>query len=325
MSTVQSRARRPSIRRRLSSRAVRKTVGFYAFIAPWLIGFVLLGIIPLVVGFLTSLTNYDGLNLADVKFLGTRNYTRAFADVDARHSMSRTLVWSALNVPAWLVLSFTLALILHQNVKGRGLFRTLYYLPTIMPVVATVWIWKIFLDKNYGLLNGVISLFRPGTALPWLTQYAMVGLTAVGIWGGLGWGMVIFLAGLQDIPDELVEAARIDGANSWRVFRHVTIPLMTPVIFFVLVTGLMSAFQQFILPMLLTQMGPTHDAGTRVPMAVYLYMIHTYRQMFGFQRLGYGMALLWVLIVIIVVLTVVLFRTSHYWVHYAVEVEGGEQ
>jgi len=325
MATVQSPAHRLSLRSRLSSRAVRKTVAFYGFIAPWLIGFVLLGIIPLILGFLTSMTNYDGLNLFDLKFLGLRNYERAFADIDARYSLNRTLMWSALNTPIWMILSFMLALILNQAIKGQGFFRTLYYLPTIMPVVATVWIWKIFLDKNYGLLNAIISLFRPGTALPWLTQYALGGLTAVGIWGGLGWGMMLFLAGLQDIPEELMEAAHIDGANTWQVFRYVTVPLMTPVIFFVLVNGLISAFQQFVLPMLLTRMGPTHDAGVSIPRAVYLYMIHTYRQMFAFQRFGYGMALLWLLIVIIVALTALLFRTSRYWVHYAVEVEGREQ
>lgn len=322
---VQLSARQPSVRKRLSSRAWRKAIGFYAFIAPWLIGFVLLGIVPLVLGFLTSLTNYDGLNLADIKFLGLRNYARAFADLDARYSLGRTLIWSALNTPVWIVLSFILALILHQNIGRLGFFRTLYYLPTIVPVVATVWIWKIFLDRNYGLLNGLISVFRPGTALPWLTRYGIVGLTAVSVWSGLGWGMVVFLAGLQDIPDELIEAARIDGANPRQVFRYITIPLMTPVIFFVLVNGLISAFQQFVLPLLLTRMGPTHDAGVSIPRSVYLYMIHTYRQMFAFQRFGYGMAMLWLLITVIVVLTIVLFRTSRYWVYYAVEVEGGEQ
>ena len=320
---VQSRARRPTIWKRLSSRSWRRTMGFYAFIAPWLIGFVLLGIVPLVLGFAASLTNYDGLNLSSLKFLGLRNYSRAFADPDARYSLSRTVLWSLLNTPIWIAASFALALILSQIRKARSLFRTLYYLPTIMPVVATVWIWKIFLDTNYGLLNGLISVFRPGTALPWLATYALVGLTAVSIWGGLGWGMVVFLAGLQNIPEELVEAARIDGANTWRVFRHITMPLMTPVIFFVLINGLISAFQQFVLPMLLTQMGPTHDAGVSVPRAVYLFMIHTYRQMFAFQRFGYGLALLWVFILVIVALTLILFRTQRYWVYYAVDVEGG--
>ena len=318
-------ARLRGVRRRLGSRTWRRSLAFYGFIGPWLIGLVCLGVIPLVLGFLTSLTNYDGLNLADIKFVGLRQYARAAVDSDALYSMSRTLLWSALNTPTWIVLSFVLALILHQRIKGRGLFRTLNYLPYIMPVVARVWIWKIFLDKNFGLLNAVLSAFRPGTALPWLSQYAMAGLTAVSIWGGLGWGMVVFLAGLQDIPDELVEAARIDGATALQVFRYITIPLMTPVIFFVLVNGLISAFQQLVLPLLMTSVGPAHDAGVKVARSVYLYMIHTYRQIFSFQRFGYGMALLWVLIVAIIALTMLVFRTSRYWVHYAVELEGGGQ
>ena len=108
----------------------------------------------------------------------------------------------------------------------------------MVPAVALVWIWKIILDKNYGLLNGLISIFRPGTAIPWLSTYALQGLTVISIWGGLGGGMVIFLAGLQGIPDSLIEAAEIDGANKLQVFWNVTIPLMTPVIFFQLINGL---------------------------------------------------------------------------------------
>jgi multiple sugar transport system permease protein len=309
-------------RHRRAPRARRKAAAFYAFISPWLVGFVLLGVVPLVVGFLTSMTNYDGLNIGNHKLLWFRNYARAFRDVDARWSLTRTLTWTGLNTPLWIAASFALALVLQQDVKGRGVFRTIFYLPTIMPTVATMWTWKILLDKNYGLLNGLISLFRPNTALPWLTQYAIYGLTAIGVWSGLGWGMVVFLAGLQDIPDELVEAARIDGANRWQVFCRVTIPLTTPVIFFVLINGLISAFQQFILPMLLTR-GIQYEFIS-VPRSVYLYMIHTYRQMFTYRLFGYGMALLWILIVIIVALTVVLFRTSRHWVYYAVDIEGKE-
>jgi multiple sugar transport system permease protein len=129
------------------------------------------------------------------------------------------LVWTILNTPIWIIASFILALVLNQNLKGRGFFRTLFYLPTIMPLVAVVWIWKIFLDKNYGLLNSLISIVIPGTATPWLTTHAIWGLTVVGIWSGLGWGMVIFLAALQDVPHELVEAARIDSIVS---LYHVT-------------------------------------------------------------------------------------------------------
>jgi len=311
MSTVQSPARRPSIRRRLSSRSWRRTVAFYTFIAPWLIGLVLLTVLPLVLGFLTSLTNYDGLNLENIKFVGLRNYTRAFADIDTRFSLGRTLTWSALNMPIWMILAFILALLLNRDVKGQGVFRTLYYLPSVIPVVATVWVWKIFLDRNFGLLNAIISLFRPGTAIPWLSTHALLGLTAIAVWSGLGWGMVVFLAGLQGIPDELVQAARIDGANSWQVFRHVTIPLMTPVIFFVLVNGLISSFQQLVLPLLLAPTG----MNVPPPRSSYLYMIHTYRQIFVYQRFGYGTALLWLLFIVIMIVTLLVFRTERYWVY----------
>ncbi len=308
-------------RRPWLTRSRRKTIEFYLFIAPWLLGFVLLGIIPLVLGFVASTTNYDGLNLETVKFLGVANYTRAVADPEARYSMSRTIIWTGLNTPLWMVVSFILALVLNQRLKGQGFFRTLFYLPNIFPLVALVWTWKIFLDKNFGLLNSLISIVRPGTALPWLTDYALYGVTMIAVWSGMGWGMIVFLAALQDVPPELTEAARIDGANNWQVFRFVTVPLLTPVIFFVLINGLISAFQQMALPMLLTQMGPAHDAGVSVPRSVYLYMIDVYRQMFSFQRFGYGLALLWILIILVVALTLLLFRTSRYWVFYESDVD----
>jgi multiple sugar transport system permease protein len=323
MVTIDAHARRPRTRRRTSSRAWRRAIAFYLFIGPWLIGFVLLGVIPLTLGFLTSLTNYDGLNLASIKFVGLRNYTRAFADPDAIFSFWRTLVWSALNTPIWLLLSFALALVLNQRVKGQGFFRTLYYLPSVIPLVATIWIWKIFLEANNGLLNAIISLFRPGTAIPWLSGYALPSLTAIAVWAGLGSGMVIFLAGLQGIPSELEEAARIDGASAWQILRYVTIPLMTPVIFFQLVLALISALQTFVAPLLLSNVSASEVSIP--PREIYLYMIHTYRQIFVYQRFGYGAALLWLLFIVILALTLLVFRTARYWVHYEVEIEGAER
>jgi len=295
------------------SRAARRTLAFYSFVTPWLLGFVLLGVIPLLLGIATSLTNYDGLNLNNLKFLGLRNYGRAFTDPDVLFSFKRSLLWCVLNLPTWMGLSFILALILNQDVKGRGVFRTLYYLPGVVPIVATVWIWKIFLDKNYGLLNAIISIFRPGTAIAWLSSYALLGLTAIAVWGGLGWGMVVFLAGLQGIPDELVEAARIDGANVLQVFANVTIPLMTPVIFFVLIQALIGAFQQLTIPLLIA--GWASGLPPVPPRSVYLYMIHVWRQIFGLQRFGYGIALLWLLFIFVASLTLLVFRTERYWVH----------
>ena len=271
--TADSRIRRAWVRRRFRSRSWRRTAAFYGFVSPWLIGLVLLGVIPLILGFLTSLTDYDGLNLATTDYVGLRNYGRALADPDARYAFGRTLLWGALNTSIWIILSFTLALILYQDIRSRGLFRTLCYLPSIVPVVGTVWIWKILLHKNFGLVNGLISLFRPGTAIPWLSGWALPSLIVIAGWSGLGWGMTVFLAGLQDIPDELVEAARIDGAATRQVFRHVTVPLMTPVIFFVLVNGLIGSFQQPAIPVLLSATGT--GSGYATPKPIYLYMVHT--------------------------------------------------
>jgi len=300
--------------KRTLTRNQRRTLTFYLFVSPWLIGFVLLGIFPLLVGLLTSFTNYDGLNLATVKFVGLGNYARVFEDTDVSFSLVRTILWGLANLPLWLVLSFLLALILNQDVKGRGFFRTIFYLPSLIPITAAVTAWRIILEKNFGMLNASISLFTPEpVAIGWLSDYSLPGMTSIAIWGGLGYGMVIFLAGLQGIPDELKEAAQIDGANSWQVFRHVTLPLMTPVIFFQLVLGLIGSFQQLNLPLLVTKVGIA--ASSVPPRPIYLYMIHTYQQIFTNGRYGYGTALLWMLFIGILILTWIVFWSEKYWVY----------
>ena len=178
--------------RRSLTRIQRRTLTFYLFISPWLLGFVLLTVVPLLVGFLTSLTNYEGLSLANLRFVGMANYVRAFtSDAEVKFSLGRTLMWGLLNLPAWLILSFGMALILNQNVKGHDFFRTLYYIPSVVPVVAAITAWKVILDKNAGWLNGFISIFRPGTAIGWLSDYALQGMTMIAVWTGLGAGMVI--------------------------------------------------------------------------------------------------------------------------------------
>jgi multiple sugar transport system permease protein len=323
---VFTRARLPisdtHARKGMSQRDWRQAKTFYLFISPWLLGFIFLSVVPLLVGLLISFSNYDGLNAADVKLVGLRNYARAFEDSETQYALGRTALWTLLNVPLWLGLSFGLAMLMNQRVRGRGFFRTIFYLPSAVPVVATVWIWRIFLDKNYGLVNGLLSLIRPGTAFPWLTDYALESLTAISLWTGLGTGMVIFLAGLQDIPTELEEAARIDGANSWQVWRHVTLPLMTPVLFFQLVLALISSLQTFVIPTLLAKaVSSGAELSSLPPRGVYLYVIHTFQQIFVFRRFGYGIAMLWLLFILIIVLTFIVFRTQRYWVYYETAIE----
>jgi ABC-type sugar transport system permease subunit len=319
--TVDSRPRgrlgRPAL-----TRQQRRTLTFYAFVSPWLLGFVFLSVFPLLVGFITSLSNYDGLNLETVKFVGLDNYARAFEDPDVRFSLGRTILWMLANLPLWLILSFLLALILNQDVKGRGFFRTLFYLPSLIPFTAAVTAWRIILEKNFGMLNAFISFFTPApVAIGWLSDYSLPGMTSIAIWSGLGAGMVIFLAGLQGIPDELKEAAQIDGANSWQVFRHITLPLMTPVIFFQLVLGLIGSFQQLNLPLIVTRVGIA--ASSVPPRPIYLYMIHTYRQIFTEGRYGYGTALVWLLTIGSLLLTAVVFWSEKYWVYTGASEEGG--
>lgn len=302
-------------------RSTRKAVAFYFFVAPWLLGFIALSAIPLVAGFLTSLTNYDGFNVDRLTFVGASNYQQAFtSDPDVSFSFMRTLVWSAMNVPLWVVSSFVLALMLNQEIRGRDVFRTLYYLPSVVPMVAAARVWMVFLHKDNGLVNAILSVFRPGTAIDWTYGYAILTLTIISVWGGLGRGMVIFLAGLQGIPEELEEAARIDGATRLRVFQHITIPLMTPVIFFQLVMSLINSLQAFAVPLLIY--GDGKMSGV-VPRAAYLYVVHTYRNIFVYDRWGYGIALLWLLFVVILGLTMLVFRSARYWVYYEEEITGG--
>lgn len=299
----------PSVSRRHLTRSQRRNLWFYVFLSPWIIGLICLTLFPVLYGFQISLTNYDGYLLEGTRFVGLANYARAFRDPDAIYSYRQTLFWVVLQAPAWVILSFALALLLNRDVRGRSLYRTLFYLPTVIPAVGVVATWKIILDQNIGVLNGLIGLARPGTAISWLGQYVIYGLLAISVWSGLGWGMVIFLAGLQGIPNELVEAAKIDGANAWRVFRHITLPLMTPVLFFQLVMSVISSFQQLVFPLLIS----ANREVPSVPRGIYFFMVHTYlRIRNGFY--GYGLALLWLLFVTVIALAGLIFWTERFWV-----------
>lgn len=319
--TISNRRWQMKVKKPALTRAQRRTLTFYMLVSPWIIGFIFLSVFPLVIGLVTSFSNYDGLNLETVKFVGMRNYVRAFEDPEVSFSLGRTLLWGLLNLPTWLILSFLLAVILNQDVKGRGFFRTVFYLPSLIPITAAVTAWRIILERNFGILNNFISIFTPApVAIGWLSDYSLQGMTGIAVWGGLGGGMIIFLAGLQGIPDELKESAQIDGASGLQVFRHITLPLMTPVIFFQLVLGLIGAFQQLNLPLLFTRVGIASSSVP--PRPIYLYMIHTYNQIFETGRYGYGTALLWLLFIGIVILTAIVFWSEKYWVYTGAS-EGG--
>lgn len=305
---------------RFRGRAWRETRSFYLFVGPWIIGFVVLGVFPLVLGFLTSFTNYNGFNINHLVFVGLMNYSNAFTSTDVAHALGRTLFFAAVNVPLGIIVAVSLALMLNQEIPVRGVFRTLFYLPTVIPIVATVWIWELFLDANYGLVNAAISVVAPNILIKWLVDYPTYVLIALTLWTGVGGGMVIFLAGLQGVPNELKEAARIDGAGTWQVFRAVTLPLLTPVIFFELIMGIIGALQVLVAPLLLA--GATLSSVP--PPQNYFYLVEVYEQVFAHQNFGYGTALLWLLFLLIVVFSALVFRSARYWVYYETDQEGAK-
>jgi multiple sugar transport system permease protein len=307
---------RPAVWRR---RRVRRAVTFYLLISPWLLGFVLLSAVPLAGAFLMSFTNYDGLNLDYLQFVGADNYARALADPDAQYALGRTLLLMAVIVPIGLVLQLALALMVNQPIRFSNVFRTIFYLPYVIPVVAAVWVWKIFLDPTGGVLNAIIGTVVPDFNVRWLVQYPTAVLAVLTIWSAAGGGMVVFLAGLQGIPAEFREAAMIDGASRVQVARFITLPLLSPVIFFNLVTGIIVALQVLVQPMLLSPGILGLSPGTVPPRENYFYVVHAYIEIFTKQLFGYGSALLWLLFAVVLGLTLLLFKTSRRWVFYGVE------
>jgi multiple sugar transport system permease protein len=322
MQDIARMVREPAFRERMGKRSRREARDFYLFTAPWIIGFLGLSLFPLVVGLLTSFTNYNGLNLEDIKFVGFRNYTRALESEDFAISLKNTFVYALLVVPIGNILALILAGMLNRALAGRAAFRMVYYLPSILPLAGAIQAWGLMFNTNAGAVNAFLSLFVPGTAINWVNQHFILMLLMFS-WWQLGGAMVIYLAGLQGVPEELREAATIDGANSVQIFRNVTLPLLTPVIFFQAVLGIVGALQ--ILDSAILLYGRAGLSGTiSLPGDLYMYMVYVYSQVFDFQRYGFGVALSWIFFVIVLLLTLLLLFTSRYWVYYEVSQEGGK-
>jgi len=291
---------------------------FYAFVAPWAAGFVLLTAAPMVYGFLVSLTNFDGSS-PRFKWVGLRNYVELFSDGDAWAALLRTLGFTAIVVPLSIAGSLGLATIINRRLRGVGVWRTIFFLPSVVPVVAMAIMWKLVFNQDSGILNSILGVVGVGP-IAWLVDpMAFYALIVLMLWG-LGGGMIIMLAALQGVPVELEEAAIMDGAGRWAVFRHVTVPMISPVLFFQVITGVIAALQVFVQPLLLT-----NSAGIaqiqNVPESNTLYMVKVYQEFFLSNRFGYGSAMLWVFFVIILGLTLILLRSSKSWVYYEVDTD----
>jgi len=294
---------------------------FYGFISLWLVGLLVLQLFPMISALVLSFTNFNGLDLPNTAFVGWSNYLEALQSPDAHYSLGLTLIYTGLSVPLGLATALILALLLNARRRLRGLYRTAFYLPTLVPLAATALIFKAIYEPNFGILNLFISIFRPGTAYNWIGNQGLYCLVTMHLWT-CGTIMVIFLAGLQGIPEEQIEAAKIDGANSWQLFRRITWPLLSPITYFQLMLGIINALQMWVPANILST---TTDANSfwNPKHALYVYPSYALQQMMSSQRVGYGVALIWILFVLVLVLTQIVRKTSRFWVHYAVEQEEG--
>ena len=287
----------------------REAIEGYLWISPWVIGFVVFSLGPIVASAYLSFTKYKIGGQAE--WIGLANYNEAFFnDRLFWPSLGRTAYFSLAAVFIGVFLSLLAAVLLNQALHGRSTFRAFYYLPSLTPVVAMAILWQWLLQPQLGLVNYALSLVGidgPG----WLTsrQWAIPSMVLITLWASVGGGrMIIFLAGLQGVPQELYESADLDGAGAISRFRHITLPMISPVILFNLILGVIGSFSVFSLAYVATSGGPNY--------ATWFYMLHLYYNAFSFFRMGYASALAWIFFVIIFILSYLQIKFSNRWVYY---------
>jgi len=285
----------------------RRTVEGYLLIAPWLIGFLAFTVGPLLASFGYSFTEYDVIR--PPTWVGLGNYA-AMVTTDPLFwtSLANTAFYTLLAVPLGMVAGLAVAMLLKQRMPGLAVLRSIYYLPAVMPVVANAILWLWLLDPNTGIVNTLLRLVggpQPG----WLADpsWAKPALVLMSLWG-FGQAMIIYLAGLQNIPAQLYEAAELDGAGGWARFRHVTLPMLSPVILFNLIVGTINSFQVFTAAFIMTGGGPVN--------ATRFYVLYLFNQAFGYFHMGYAAAMAWLLFLIVVAVALVQFQVIGSRVHY---------
>lgn len=312
LSSVQALNRRPLLAMLVGGetrQGARKALWGFIFISPWLIGLLVFVGGPIVASLYLSFTTYD--ILSPPKWVGLANYHRAFFDDPLFWtSLARTFYFAIVVVPVGLLGSLILAMLLNQKLKGTNLFRTAFFLPSLTPGVALSVLWLWLLHPKLGPANQILRGLGVGE-FPWLTDShtvipSIILISLATTMGGSS--MLIFLAGLQGVPRELEEAAIVDGAGMWTKFRHVTLPMITPTLFFNLILGVIGALQVFTVAFVATTGGP--DYGS------WFIALHIYQQAFSYLRLGYGATLAWLFLALVLILTLINFAISRKWVFY---------
>jgi len=293
----------------------REAIQGYLFIAPWLIGFLVFTLGPVVATVIFSLSDYQILQPA--RWIGWENYQELLTkDPIFWKSLYNTFYYMLGSVPLGLAIALGLALLVQGSIKGVSVFRTAFYLPTIVPIVASAILWLWILNPEFGLLNALLA--KLGIRGPlWLAseQWSKPSLILMSLWG-VGGTMIIYIAGLESIPRDLYEAAQLDGANGWQQFRHITLPMLSPAIFFTLIIGIITAIQVFTQVYVMTFRDYVYGGPAD---STLFYVLYLFRNAFGYLKMGYASAMAWILFWVILALTLIQFRLARRWVFYAGE------
>lgn len=295
--------------RNLSDSRRREALAGYLFISPWLIGFIVFFLGPIIASLVLSFTRWN--IVGDPTWVGLDNYMQIFTeDLRFKKAVEVTLTYSIFYLPLEVICGIGLAVLMNLKLRGIGIFRTLFYMPSVVPQVAAALVWVWMLNQRYGVINTLLNTV--GVDGPnWLgsPNYVLPSLILIALWG-VGGSAIIYLAGLQNIPEVLYEAATVDGANMFQKFFRITLPLLTPTIFFQLVLGLIGVFQTFT-PAFIA----AGETGGPLQSGLF-YMLYIYNRGFISLRMGYASALAWIMTAFILVVTVIVLRSSQYWVYY---------
>jgi ABC-type sugar transport system permease subunit len=297
------------------SLARREALWGFLFLSPWIVGFLVFTLFPMVATLGFTFTNVNLAQEEPLRFVGLANYERIINDRQTWQALSVTLRFALIALPVGVTIPFAIALLLNsRHVRGSSLVRVLFFMPYVVPFVAGVLIWGSMLNQETGWVNEVLRFFGVENPPNWLNNptYIYPGLVLIGIWG-IGAGIIVNMAGLRGIPTELYDAAYIDGAGFWSSLRHVTLPMMSPVIFYTVTLGVVEVLQYFLVPLVINN-GTGEPGGSTL-----FYNLYLYKQFFSFQNMSYGATLAWLLFVVTLVITLVLFWSARRWVYYAGE------
>lgn len=293
---------------RLTRVALAEERAAWLFLAPSLVLFAIFTAIPVISAFFISFTQWNLFN--EVTWVGLGNYLELAKDEIFAKVLGNTAYFVLISVPVQIVLALLCALVLNRGIKGQTFFRVVYFLPVVTSTIAAALVWAWLFNSNFGLINAALSLVGVTDLPKWMgsTRWAMPAIIIVSIWQNLGYAMVLFLAGLQNIGKDVHDAAALDGATGWDRFWHITLPLLSPTTFFVVVISIIGSFQVFELVLVMTKAGPANATNTLV--------YYIYQNGFQFYQMGYASAAAMVLFLIVLAFTLAQYKLQRRWVHY---------